>query len=305
MTGDIILPNWINIENYKVAVLSRLIGNFQNIIVSGNFAYIASLGYGLQTIDVSRSTPIQKFSYSNLELNDEIQCIAISGNYVYVGSYNGLQILYASPTTGLLFQGSYTHQQLSEYLCSPTLIDVWCGNGVGAIISGYYANSIAINNNFLYVLYTTGLQIFDVSNPSSPIPQGSYFTNGIGSACPYSIYISNNFLYVTTTNIGLQIFNIQNPTVFNKVGSYTGNELMNSALSVYVYAGFAYVSTSSHLYILNVKEPSNPYIVGSCSNVQPQLGGNADSFINNVVVSGLCSYKWCFGTHYDFANIKY
>ena len=139
----------INIENYKVAVLSRLIGNFQNIIVSGNFAYIASLGYGLQTIDVSRSTPIQKFSYSNLELNDEIQCIAISGNYVYVGSYNGLQILYASPTTGLLFQGSYTHQQLSEYLCSPTLIDVWCGNGVGAIISGYYANSIAINNNFL------------------------------------------------------------------------------------------------------------------------------------------------------------
>ncbi len=53
----------------------------------------------------------------------------------------------------------------------------------------------------------SGLQVIDVTTPSSPTLAGSYVTAGYA----YGVYVNGNYAYLADDDSGLQVIDITNP----------------------------------------------------------------------------------------------
>ncbi len=143
--------------------------------------------------------------------------------------------------------------------------------GAGFAVAGNYSYvTSTANNNF---------QIFDISNPASPIA-----VNGTGTATntgPSNIIVSGNYAYVSTTTT-LEIFNISNPAS----PSLSGQISTGAGTSAYIDAvqgKYAYVSdtgttTTSSFQIFNISNPATPVLSGS-SGVASTYGSPNGAFI--------------------------
>ncbi|MDB9451743.1 DUF4347 domain-containing protein [Dolichospermum circinale] len=68
---------------------------------------------------------------------------------------------------------------------------------------------VQVVGNYAYVAdYYSGLQIIDISNPTTPTLKGNYDTSGIADG----VQVVGNYAYVADYNSGLQIIDISNPT---------------------------------------------------------------------------------------------
>lgn len=112
--------------------------------------------------------------------------------------------------------------------------------------------------NYAYVADDdAGLQIIDITNPSSPVLSGSYDTPGYA----VNTAISGNKVYVSDGYSGLQIININDPKLPVLEGNY---DTPNSALGVNILNGYAYVADhNSGLQIINVATPLIPVLAGN------------------------------------------
>ncbi|MFN5892129.1 MAG: hypothetical protein ACK45Z_05770, partial [Dolichospermum sp.] len=63
--------------------------------------------------------------------------------------------------------------------------------------------------NYAYVAdIDSGLQIIDISNPTTPTLKGNYDTSGSA----WGVQVLGNYAYVADIDSGLQIIDISNPT---------------------------------------------------------------------------------------------
>ena len=157
----------------------------------------------------------------------------------------------------------------------------------GSVAGMAVPNSVYVQGNYAYVVGSETLQIFDVSNPASPVSKGSVAT---GSA-PASVYVQGHYAYVVnyTTNT-LQVFDISNSTSPVSVGSVgTGA----APRSVYVQGRYAYVVnyTAGTLQIFDISNPVLPASAGSVAT-----GVNPTS----VYVQGRYAYVTNAGTSNTF-----
>jgi hypothetical protein len=139
-------------------------------------------------------------------------------------------------------------------------------------VAGRYAYVVNLNDNTL--------QIFDVSNPSSPVSVGSVATANY----PHDVVVAGRYVYVVNANANtLQIFDVSTPSAPVSVGSVgTGNY----PTTVAVAGRYAYVVSyrDSTLQIFDVSNPSSPVSVGSVST------GNGP---NSVAVAGRYAFVAC------------
>ncbi|MFM6578343.1 MAG: DUF4347 domain-containing protein, partial [Dolichospermum sp.] len=114
------------------------------------------------------------------------------------------------------------------------------------------ATDVQVVGNYAYVSDGySGLQIIDISNPTSPTLVGNYDTSGWAN----NVQIVGNYAYVAHWESGLQIIDISNPTTPTLNGNY---DTSNSALGVQVVGNYAYVANdSSGLQIIDVSEFTN------------------------------------------------
>ncbi|MGQ9701050.1 MAG: LVIVD repeat-containing protein, partial [bacterium] len=92
------------------------------------------------------------------------------------------------------------------------------------------------SNNRLYIADGQGgLEIWDVSNQSSPYKLGYYFTPGYARG----VYVSGSYAYVADGNSGLRIINVSNPSSPIEVGYYN---TPGYAFGVYASGAYAYVA---------------------------------------------------------------
>jgi hypothetical protein len=127
---------------------------------------------------------------------------------------------------------------------------------VGHWGSGNYYD-VAVAGNYVYVAAgTTGLEIFDISDPANPVMVGRCDTLGEAKG----VALSGNYAYVADYYDGLQIIDISNPANPVAVGHYdTEGEAEGVALS----GNYAYVADgSSGLQIIDISNPANPVAVG-------------------------------------------
>ncbi len=113
---------------------------------------------------------------------------------------------------------------------------------------------IAVSGSYAYVAdYTSGLRIFDISNPASPVQTGICFTTQAAA-----VAVSYPYAYIADTNSGLRIIDVSNPAAPFIRGSYS----LTAANGVAVSGSYAYVTSNMNtdrgLNIIDVSTPASP-----------------------------------------------
>ncbi len=154
-------------------------------------------------------------------------------------------------------------------------------SAAGSVATSANPRYVTVVGNYAYVTNsaaTPTLQIFDVSNPASPVAAGSIH---VGSTAR-KITVSGKYAYVTTTGDNafriIDISNPASPTVVNTITTGT------APIGIVVTGKYAYVSnnTSNSLQIFDV---SNPASVGTLSTTSTGFSGARD-----MAVSGRRAY---------------
>ncbi|MBD2141915.1 DUF4347 domain-containing protein, partial [Anabaena sp. FACHB-1250] len=129
---------------------------------------------------------------------------------------------------------------------------------VGNYNTSGYAFGMQVVGNYAYVADEySGLQIIDISNPSTPTLKGNYDT----SDRAYSVQVVGNYAYVGDEYSGLQIIDISNPTTPTLKGNY---DTSGRAFGVQVVGNYAYVTDEySGLQIIDISNPTNPTLKGN------------------------------------------
>ena len=136
---------------------------------------------------------------------------------------------------------------------------------------------IALSNNYAYVL-CDGLQIFDISNKSSPTQVGRL------EIYASKILVEGNFAYLSTTS-GLSIVDVSNPNIPEEIGSssshYYARGLDKRGDYVYLIDD-PNVSAVMFIQVVDVSDPYYPYEVGY------SLAANGNPY--DIVVDGNYAY---------------
>lgn len=157
-----------------------------------------------------------------------------------------------------LFPLFSTHAQNIEYLGST----LWSG-----------VNDVKIVGNYAYCAFFNGLVILDVTNPTSPAFVSQYYIGGdyanYDRRQGQRIFVSGNYVYFTADYLGLKIIDVSDPVNPVLASGYLP-QTPNDACGIFVVDSLAYLTSNrfsypSYLEILNISEPYNPSLLGSCN----------------------------------------
>jgi D-arabinose 1-dehydrogenase-like Zn-dependent alcohol dehydrogenase len=144
---------------------------------------------------------------------------------------------------------------------------------VGNYDTSGWAYGVQVVGNYAYVADGySGLQIIDISNPTTPTFKGNYDTSNRA----WGVQVVGNYAYVADEYSGLQIIDISNPTTPTFKGNYYTSD---RALGVQVVGNYAYVADDhAGLQIIDISNPTTPTFKGNydTSNraVRVQVVGN-------------------------------
>jgi uncharacterized secreted protein with C-terminal beta-propeller domain len=146
----------------------------RNVVVSGNYAYVADSRKGLLIIDISNpSSPVLAGTYN---IPGGFHGVFVSGNYAYVINHQGLQIIDISNPSSPTFTDSYD---------TP-------GAAFGVTVSGNYAY---VADGF------SRIPVLDISDPSDIKLIAELYTRGSS----WDLFLNNGYLYSADGWAGLSI----------------------------------------------------------------------------------------------------
>lgn len=239
----------LNLTNQKEPTLYgslNLNAGGNGIVVSGNYAYIASEDNNqeLKIINVLNPTAPTQIGFYNAPGTSDGLEIAVSGNYAYLVTVNN--------ATGSEF---YILNILNP--ASPTL--------VSSLDIGETVNSIQISGNYAYL--ATGLNngelvIVNIANSVSPqiVTIFDLPSNSDGK----DLYLLGSYLYfVTDSAPGSEFYIIDVTNPFSPAISYS-LDIGGGPLSVVAYGNNAFVGTNianKEIIVIDITLPSNPQIL--------------------------------------------
>jgi hypothetical protein len=232
------------------------------VFVSGDYAYWSTGLYGLEVIDISDPTN-PSFESSYLELDDDVWDVVITGDQAYIADASlGLKSL---EVAGLLV----SPLPAGEFNTS--------GNALGVDVSGDHA-FVADGGS--------GLQVFDISNPASPVFVANYATPDNAQ----DVFVSGDHAYVADHASGIQIIDISDPTNPALAGSYDTPQLVED---VVVAGDYAYAVDGPHgggmnsvFWSIDVSDPTSPALAGSNSTALPSVAYGIDVACDRAYVAG-------------------
>jgi hypothetical protein len=209
---------------------------YDGIAVHGNYAYCLLEGGGLDVLDISDpSIPIKT---GECLTNSQPQAIRINGNYAYIAisdfyEQGGLQVIDITD--------AYAPFPVSFFDTGSTFdVD----------ISGSYAYIVTQN---------IGLSVIDISNPSSLVNVGTYFTSDMVS----DLAVKGNYVYMLNRS-NLKIIDISNPFMPSLAGVYEMTYNAYFVLDITISGDYAYVAgVHFGLRIFDILNPTNPVLVGT------------------------------------------
>jgi hypothetical protein len=146
----------------------------------------------------------------------------------------------------------------------------------GTLDTGGDDHGVAVSGNYAYVADgTSGLQVIDISTPSSPSVTGALDTSGKA----LGVAVSGNYAYVADSDSGLHIIDISTPSSPSMTGTY---DTSGTAYGVAVSGNYAYVADGdSGLQIIDISTPLSPILTGTY---------NTSGSARGVAVSGDYAY---------------
>lgn len=216
--------------------------NGKNLIISGNYAYVAGWWEGLEVIDIS--DPSHPFLAGVYSSGGRASDIAITGNYAYISICENYS------TTGL---------EVFDISDQRNPIPVW---RYGIEDS---TGEIFILGNYLYVCKDSTpifIYVFDISRPETPSYVGYY-----GPECwMHEVAVSGSYFYVPSYNSGIRVYDLFDPIHPNFVGIYY---TPGSAKDITISGNYAYVADNDGLVIIDISSPIPSHIGGYDIEVKP------------------------------------
>jgi hypothetical protein len=174
----------------------------------------------------------------------------------------------------------------------------WNTTLLGTVGSAHYTQSVFVAGNYAYTAEdNVTLRVFNVSNPSAPVPVGIIDLPDPEDS--HSIVVNGSYAYLANAGWvagrNLQIFNISVPSSPTLVG-FANNVPNEAAYDVALQGNFAYLAHSSAgLRIINISNPSSPVEVGSYATTGLAWG---------VAVSGNYAYVGCTDGRLVIVNVS-
>ena len=245
---------------YEPSIVGSLpsLGSSEDVVLDGDFAYIADGAGGLLVVDISDpSTPALLGSSST---SGTAGGVAVAGNTVYVAdSYSGLVAIDvtnpAAPTP------------LGSVGLPGDAVDVVTAGDVAFVAAG-----------------SGGLQLVDIADPSSPFVIAGLDTIGVVEG----VAVAGNRAYVAAGVAGLLVINITNPATPSVLG---GCAAAGVAGDVVVAGNRCYIAAGgAGLHIIDVADPTDPSVLGTCVTLGSASGVTVDGWKAYVACqgAGLC-----------------
>ncbi|MBM3879684.1 MAG: hypothetical protein FJ387_08185 [Verrucomicrobia bacterium] len=228
----------------------------QDLVISGNYAYLADSEAGLHVIDISNPEKPERVAGYDLpawwaQAGDVT--VAVADHYTYLADLSNevIEVIDVSNPAKPVRVGGYRSR----------------GGGHGMAVAGNHA----------YVAETRwtgsdyrggGLQVINMSNPANPVHVGSYYT----SEALWDVAAGGNYAYVANGNAGLQVIDVSDPAKLMRVGGASG-----PAWRLAVAGDYAYVASSRQegtnsvpvMQVFDVSDPANPVRVGGVDTSGP------------------------------------
>jgi hypothetical protein len=215
--------------------ITQLSGEGLDIVIVGDYAYVAIDNLGLTVLDISDPTHPSEAGEFISPIWKPTTGLALSGNLIVLARGCTIQLVDISQPVDP--QGGATYTLAA---CSPTLADVEVsgsfvylvteGHSMGILeiidfqtISEVFANSmdvwmstITVVGNFAYAGGLDAFVVLDLTTPSTPEYKGRYEESGRY----YEIVASGNYAYATTddANGELVVWDISDPSGLIQVG---------------------------------------------------------------------------------------
>jgi hypothetical protein len=122
---------------------------------------------------------------------------------------------------------------------------------------------VFIRDNYAYCMSgKSGLDIIDISNPTSPVRKGRFDTTQYANA--REVFVNSNYAYIANTSDGVKSIDISNPSSPGLVGTYDpSSDQYESVLGVYISGDYAYLADWYFgLHIINISNPGSPVFSG-------------------------------------------
>ena len=283
---------------------SVYIGNAYDVVVIGDYAYVAGGDGGLKIVNVE--DPENPVSVSSLDTDGTAWGVAVVGSYAYVADYDkGFKIIdIATPSTPSLTGSLNTdglayrvvvvdYAYVTVVSAGLKIINITTPSApslVGGLKTDGDAYGIKRKGDYAYVAdWYKGLKVIDITNPAIPVLVGSL---AIGDRA-IEIAVVENYAYVANHGAGLKIINISNPSMPVLVGS---RDTDGQAMSVKIVDDYAYVADyDKGLKIINVATPSTPFLFSICETHSQAVG---------VAIKGNYAYVAANGSGLKICRVK-
>ncbi|MEE9269627.1 MAG: FlgD immunoglobulin-like domain containing protein [Candidatus Krumholzibacteria bacterium] len=201
-----------------------------DIVLAGNYAYVADADSGLRVIDISDPANLIEVGAAT---GGDVMSVAVSGSHAYVArGRDGFGVLDISDPTNPF--------------------------EVGSVATAGWPWRVVVQGNYAYVWDASDgeLEVFNVADPSSPYLEGSW--NSPTSLRDLGMDVSGSYVYIA--HYDLWIVDVSDPANPALAASL---RLEDQGGDVDVQGNYAYVTNQSAFEVVDVSVPTSPTAVGS------------------------------------------
>ena len=286
-------------------------GNVNKMTVDSSYhAYLAELSAGLKILDFSSPSSPKLVGY--YLTNEEVIDVAVSGGYAYLDCDSDLQVLDVSNPSSPKFVSKVLFNDTlhsNNFLCldGSELFDTRASEKLYAIdisdpqkpkvestvpLRGIPAG-LSQSNDYLYAaIVETGIQVFNISKPNTPIDSAFLKVAGLGGLTTYKNSLFAMGDDTTLKQYGLERYDITNPVnpLFKYFVHTPGGFVTPTDIKVDKY--YAYVNTGLYtegntLYAISISNQDSGGIIYSASTPSQQ-GYDFNSIVvyNGIILTG-------------------
>jgi hypothetical protein len=219
-----------NPSNVSLLGTADLGGDSREVVVSGNYAYVAARDSGVYVVDVTDPTnpvkikTLQTPRARGITINGSVVYVAASdsgmgmidisnpSNPVIVG-YTGSEVYGENVEVSGNIAGITDYGQITFYDLTNPVSPIKRGT-TGSFNTGN--EGFEISGNYAYVPDGDSLKIYSLSDLNSPVLVSKIYTGGYG----YMADVDGNYCYVASEGTGVRAINITNPSAPVEDGFY-------------------------------------------------------------------------------------
>lgn len=262
-------------------------GSANDVVVKGEYAYVADGSAGLIAVDIT--DPTAPSLAGSLAIVGAV-AIDVDGDYLYVAvGVGGLHAVDISDPASPAFLYAYNSPGTASGIALAGDIAYLADGNSGlaavrisdlvralSVLGSYNPPSqpldIAVSGDLMFIpTFLAGVEIFDVSDPTTPTLIGTYAQ--LGAKC---VDVTGDLLLVQIQSVGLHVIDISDPTAPSLLGTYANSTW--STIDIRVDGDYVYAPNyGTGLQVINISNPASPSLVATY---------NTPSSARDVVIEG-------------------